>query len=151
VREETIVNGLLKRVAGFLRWLLASEQLPDAPPRIQRGRGFTARLLKPDALPAPGDDRPHRPGDRGFLRVVLAGEELARREAPAGGAAPRGGFLGRVLAPQALPRGTAVRGDASRRGIVKWLLSSQELPRVERAPRRRGTGFVRWLFSRDDL
>jgi len=120
------VDSILKRVAGFLRWLSASEQLPDtAPPRAPE-RSVTAWLLASDAIDAAPTDGPHRRRPPGFLSALLAPETLPQRDTPA-------------------------RDDAARTGFLKELLSPQELPRVQPLPRPQGRGFIRWLLSRDEL
>ena len=145
------MDRILKRVAGFLRWLLASERLPDAAPPNERKRSITAWLLAPDALEATRTDGPHR-RPPGILSAVLAPETLPQRDAPARDGASRIGFLRRLLAPETLPRDDApATNGASRTGFLKWLLSPQELPRVQPLPRPQGRGFVRQLLSRDEL
>ena len=120
------MDRILKRVAGFLRWLSASEQLPDAAPTHERERGVTAWLLAPDAIDATPTDGPQRRSPTGTLSSLLASETLPQRDAPA-------------------------RDEAARTGFLKGLLSPQELPRVQPLPRPQGRGFMRWLLSRDEL
>ncbi len=145
------MDWILKRVYGFLHWLLASERLPDAAPRPARAGGIAVWLLAADALDATGADGPRRRRSAGILTSLLASESLPRRDAPAADGSPTG-FLGGVLAADTLPRRDArVPGEASRTGFVKWLLSPQELPPIQARQRPRGRGFVRWLLSRDEL
>ena len=146
------MDRFLKRVAGFLRWLLASEQLADAEPPHEPRRSVTARLLASDALEATRTVGPQRRTSPGFLSTVLANESLPQADAPAREAAARTGFLHRLLAPDTLPqRDAPARDEASRTGFLNRLLSPQELPRVEPGPQPRGRGFIRWVLSRDEL
>jgi hypothetical protein len=146
------VDSILKRVAGFLRWLLASEQLPEAAPPNERGRSVTAWLLASDAIDATPTDGSRRRRPLAILSSVLAPETLPQQDAPARDEASRTGFLRRLLASETLPERAAPAGHAApRTGFLKGLLSPQELPRVETAPRPRGRGFMRWVLSRDEL
>jgi hypothetical protein len=123
------VDRILQRVAGFLRWLLASEQLPEAAPRRQ---------------PAPSASRP------GFVSTILAPETLPRLDAPEAAAPRRTAFLRRLAASEQCPHGGApARPRRSR--FPSDLLSADDLPRTPVPAPDRGPGFLRWLLSREAL
>ena len=120
---------LLRRIAGFLRWVSAREQVP-AP--LQRG------------------DAGHRtpgPVSRLLTREVLADNEPAASRRPS--------LVTWVAAPQQLvepPR--AQRQEAERSpGFLRWILGAEMLAAGHRPARDRSSrpGFLRWLLSTDHL
>jgi hypothetical protein len=154
-KGASAVGRILRTIAGFLRWLFSSEQLPaiepqheadrqeqrfeggsrsgDAlierprqPPGRERPQRFLSWVLAPDHLPAPGGESGVGSRPPGFLRRVFSEETLSQREAPESDRAPRTGFLRRVLAPE--------------------VCAAAQEP----APGRRRR-FLRWVFSRDEL
>ncbi|MHC4429079.1 MAG: hypothetical protein ACYS0D_10840 [Planctomycetota bacterium] len=143
------MHRILKRVIGALRWLFSSEQLPEAAPRRQRSRGVIRWVLAPDDTAAArgGSQRECRPG---FVSTVLAPETLPRIDAPAAAAPPRTGFLRWLTASEQCPTGS---GPARpRRGrFLSDLLSPTELPRTPAPDPQRAHGFLRRLFSREEL
>lgn len=173
--ERWTLSEMLRRIAAFLRWLLSSDQLPDAPngddtPR-PRTPGFTRWLLTgseplgfdvarskaaPDtrALGLFASDvlperrpRPHR-SDVGFLSGVLSSEICPHREPTT--SPMQAGFLSYTLRQERCPE-TQSAGSQGHGGVLRWLASREICPTVEaQVPGRRRT-WLRWLLSREDL
>ncbi len=145
------------RISAFLRWLMAADALPAA-------------VVKSGERTSP---------KKRFIAGLLAGEELAGDTGAEDHPTRRPGFLRRVFSQEQLPDlcdtcGTIERPPTRVRGLLAWILSSEECPRREPLPRRAtrlvqsvlaseacptveaptsksGVGFVHWLFAREDL
>lgn len=169
--EERHTWGRARRLLG---WMLAPEDLGDAPPvgaHVPR-RGFASRVLSPERLPeASYDPRHRRARTQGFLPWLFGVEELPARESGVGGSGSPGGFLRRILAPDSCPtrdttapyrtgRGFArglvtpescpeapVKTRGPRRGLAYRLLSTELCPKLLWSNSERRVGFLRSLLS----
>lgn len=104
MNRDVASRPILARLARFVGWLAAREQLPPPPPPRPRAAraGWLATLLRSDALPPAS-----LPG---------AGEGEHRLN------------LGWLLSRETLPDPPPRTSGSGARGLMRWLLSSERLP-----------------------
>jgi len=144
------VVGLFRRLVVFLRWLVASERLPDPAHEGPRAgaprRRFFRWLLKGDRLEIRLREQEEKARPRGFLGSILSGEVLAVQDAPV--LVPPIGFWVWVTSSEKLPDPSPSTGRViAQASVVRRLLSFEECPaeRPGTAPRKRRFG--EWLLS----
>jgi hypothetical protein len=164
--ERGVPVGVLSRLTGFVRWVLAPESLdtdgasqrePEGNAEAHRSRTFLRTLLTRETLPL---DPPAEEANRGplaALRWLLRPDTLPRDEPEVAeaSATPRRGMVSWLLARERLPVDEVPPETAPRPPVItlRWLLAREALPVDETPtpppnPHRVG---LRWLFTREPL
>ncbi|MHC4695312.1 MAG: hypothetical protein ACYTFA_01065 [Planctomycetota bacterium] len=149
------MTGIVRKVAAFVRWLFASEQLPAWPGEGQAagepGQSFVRWVVSGDELGSDGPGKTQRAAGRRFLRWVLSPERLSDQPGePGRGGKPGVSFLRWALRGEELPELKVPNAsDARQPTFLGWVLSPEVCPTNREPTPRRRSGLLRWTPSSD--
>lgn len=151
------VRRIVRKIVAFPRWLLSPEQLPEPPgddrEAVSGGPGVVRRLLRSDELVTELPAKPKTTVPQRFTLWVLSSERLPSPPAEPIAVVRRGrSFWSWLLSNDELPQhGAAESRRISRERFLRSLLSPEACPRYESLAAQRRRGVVRWLLSREEL
>ncbi len=151
--ENPVVTGIPRKIAAFIRWLSAPEQLAQLPGvdenAGQRRPSFVSWVFSGAELADSVREKAQDVPGQSFLRRVFAPETLRdSQDEPGRRVEPAMSFWRSVFSREELPELKVVNApDARRKTSLGWVLSPEVCPTIPEPTPRPDAEFLRWVLS----
>lgn len=151
--ENPVVTGIPRKIAAFIRWLSAPEQLAQLPGvdenAGQRRPSFVSWVFSGAELADSVREKAQDVPGQSFLRRVFAPETLRdSQDEPGRQVEPGMSFWRSVFSREELPKLKVVSDpDARQKTSLGWVLSPEICPTIPDPTRGPDAEFLRWVLS----